>query len=114
MLDIYEESLIALRAWDLKMIADQRPDDYVYALMSYDVYKKSQLQVGGNLPGNKDWIIHKTKTSQSGYLGVIYINSQENHIVVAHMCINSIKVFIEDLYGIFFNKISPQKNKPLV
>ncbi len=111
MLSIYEKAFIALRAWNLKMIADQRPDDYVYALMSHDVYKGSQLQAGRNLPGNKDWIIHKTKTSQSGYFGAIYINRQENHIVLAHMGTNSIKALIEDLYGIFFNKISPQKKQ---
>lgn len=109
MLNICDEVVSSLKAWSLHEITDRRPDDYIYALMSNEVYKGSKLQNGDNLSDNKGWIINKTKTGQSGYFGAVYINYQENHIVLAHRGTNSIKALIEDLHGIFFNKISPQK-----
>ena len=95
MISICDEVINGLNAWNLKEITDKRPDDYIYALMSNDVYRGNQLQANDNLPDNKGWIIHKIKEGQSGYFGAIYINYQENHVVLAHRGTNSIKALIE-------------------
>ncbi len=89
----------------------KRPDDYIYALMSNDVYRGDQLQAGYKLLENEDWEIYKIKAGKLNYFGVIYINHQINHIVLAHRGTDSIKALIENLYGIFLNKISLQKKE---
>lgn len=101
MLSVWDE-------WDIKDITDNRPDDYIYALLNKEVCIKSKLQIGDNLFGNKEWIINKTKTELSGYFGAIYINYQEEHIVLVHKSTSSIKALIDNLHGIFSKQTSSQ------
>ena len=100
-----------LQVWDLRRIIDKRPNDYLYALMSNNVYIVDQLQIGHSLPDHEDWKIHKIKKGRSEYLGAIYVNDKEKHIALAHRGTDSIRALIEDFRGIFLNKISPQKKE---
>ncbi len=100
-----------LQIWELKRIIDKRPNDYLYALMSNNVYIADQLHIGNRLPDHEDWKIHKIKKGPSEYLGAIYVNDKEKHIVLAHRGTDSISALIEDFRGILLNKISPQKKE---
>lgn len=101
----------SLQTWDLKKIADKRPSDYIYALISNNVYNGTQLKVDAILPGKIDWTIQKTKSGKAGYFGAIYINNKDKHMVLAHRGTDSFKAILEDIKGIYFNEISPQKKE---
>ncbi|MGI9214143.1 MAG: Mbeg1-like protein, partial [Gammaproteobacteria bacterium] len=101
------DEVARLDAWNLEEIADKRPNDYIYALMSNHVY--GNIQKGDTLPSAKNWGVKRISADKSGYFGAIYINNKENHIVVAHRGTSSIRAVIEDIHGIVLNNISPQK-----
>lgn len=98
---------VTLDAWNFEEIADKRPTDYIYALMSNHVY--NDIKKDDTLQFEKNWVVKRVSDDTSRYFGVIYINNKENHIVVAHRGTSSIRAVIEDIHGIVLNNISPQK-----
>ncbi len=103
---------VNLDAWDLKEIADQRPSDYIYALMSSHVYNDVKMRETLAKEGNERfWKVCHVHKGTSGYFGAIYINNKENHIVVAHRGTNSLLSVVEDVRGVIRNATSPQKEE---
>ncbi|MGI9215161.1 MAG: lipase family protein, partial [Gammaproteobacteria bacterium] len=93
-------------------IPDKRPLDYVYALMSKQVYEGSKLQKGDTLSSDDytKWKIEEVVYDiNSEYFGAIYVNRQDNWIVVAHRGTNTLKACMADLEGIYLNKFTRQK-----
>lgn len=97
---------------------DNRPSDYEYAVLSNDVYRGEKINVGEkitiNAPvtGRQEWdviAVHKPYRGDKGYFGAIYLNANTSHLVLVHRGTDSIPAVIEDVWGIFFNKISAQK-----
>jgi hypothetical protein len=91
------------------VIPDNRPSDYICALMSQHVYQGNALKIGDLLPGFKDWKIVETIEGDSEYFGALYYNISANHYVLAHRGTNTLAAWIEDFKGIYLGKISPQK-----
>jgi hypothetical protein len=94
-----------------KILADNRPSDYEYALLSQHVYSGSKLKKGDCLPDNKKWKIDQVKEGKSGYFGAIYINDEMQQVVLAHRGTDSLGAILEDMRGILLNRISPQKEE---
>ena len=103
---------VNLDAWNLKEIADQRPSDYIYALMSSHVYSDVKTRETLAKEGNERfWKVCHIYRGTSGYFGAIYINTKVNHIVVAHRGTNSLLSVVEDVRGVIRNATSPQKEE---
>ncbi len=76
---------VTLDTWNLEEIADKRPTDYIYALMSNHVYGDIKTRETLAKEGNgRFWKVSHVHRGTSGYFGAIYINAKTNHIVVAH------------------------------
>lgn len=104
--------IVALDAWNFEEIADKRPADYIYALMSSHVYNDVKTREALAKEGNERfWKVCHVHKGTSGYFGAIYINTKMNHIVVAHRGTNSIGAVIEDVRGVICNATSPQKEE---
>lgn len=98
-----------------KISPDDRPSDYEYALLSQHVYEGSKLKKEVCLPNNDKWVILEVKENkESGYFGAIYINDETKQIVLAHRGTDSFKAFLEDIWGIYLNKNTPQKIEAFV
>ncbi len=100
-------------------LVDSRPNDYICALMSSHVYQVDLLkQKHAILPDHPNWIVKMIKFTKFGYLGVIYFNPSENHIVVAHRGTDLydkqlIATVITDLNGIILNNFTEQHKDSL-
>ena len=100
-----------------RIITDRRPSHYYYALMSKQAYKGSKLKEGDVLsdvkgkPLDAEWTIQKTFEGKQAYFGVIFVNETDKQIVVAHRGSNTLTSIIEDLHGIYLNKLSKQKSE---
>ena len=92
--------------------ADRRPSDYVYALMSQQVYEGKRLKKGDSLPNHKDWTIERIRMGKSDYFGVIYKNQINNQIVVTHQGSANISELKKELAG-YPNGFSQQKEEAL-
>ena len=92
----------------LQIRGDNRPSDYIYALMSNHAYKDN-LKVDDVLPEYPKWKIIETKQGPSAYFGVLYCNLEDNHYVLVHRGTNNLAAWIEDFKGIYLGQISPQK-----
>jgi len=103
------QSKLALELGSWTGIEDTRPRDYVYALMSQQVYRGNQLKPNDRLPNHKDWKVHSVEEGGSEYFGAIYINNTTKQVVVTHRGTNSLSALKEDLNGVYLNKLSPQK-----
>ncbi len=98
-----------------KLTSDKRPSHLVYALMSKQTYRGSDLKKSSSLidiDGNPDsrWTVKKTLVGKSGYCGVIFLNKTDNQIVVVHRGTNTLKSLLQNLYGIYRNKLSKHNN----
>lgn len=103
---------INLDVWNLKEIADQRPSDYIYALISSHVYNDVKTRETLVKEGNERfWKVCHVHKGTSGYFGAIYINTKTNHIVVAHRGTNNLLSVVEDVRGVIRNATSPQKEE---
>jgi tetratricopeptide (TPR) repeat protein len=95
----------------MKISIDNRPRDYEYALLSQHVYRGSTLKKGDCLPGDEKWKIYQIKKGESDYFGAIYINDEIQQVVLAHRGTDSLGAILEDMRGVFFNRISPYKKE---
>ncbi len=94
-----------------KILIDNHPTDYEYALLSQHVYHGNTLKKGHCLPDNKKWKIDQVKEGKWGYFGAIYINDEIQQVVLAHRGTDSLKAILEDMRGILLNRISPHKKE---
>ena len=90
-----------------QVITDNRPSDYICALMSSHVYQ--DIAKDDTLPDYPQWEIVDIEHDTSKYFGALYYNSKDNHYVLAHRGTNSLQAWIEDFKGIYLGQISPQK-----
>jgi hypothetical protein len=95
-----------------EVFADNRPTDYIYALLSNHVYQ--DLQEEDKLPEDEDWEVVSTKSGTSGYFGALYYNRKDNHYVLSHRGTANLAGWIEDFKGIYLSNISPQKHEAFV
>ena len=98
----------------MKIRTDNRPSDYEYAVLSHDVYSPKKLKdnvLMTDVPGRppQKWQVVSIKTGSRDYFGVIYKNSQTQHLIVAHRGSTGAGSFLEDIQGVFLNADSPQK-----
>jgi hypothetical protein len=98
-----------------KILIDNRPTDYEYALLSQHIYNGSALKEGDRLPEPYEkWKIDQVKKGKSKYFGAIYINDEIQQVVLAHRGTDSLEAILEDMRGILLNRISPQKEEAFV
>ena len=84
----------------MKNLADIRPSDYEYALLSQHIYEGEILKPGrSTVPADSAWRVLEVYPGDGGYFGVLYVNDVKRQLVLAHRGTNSIKVLIEDLVG---------------
>lgn len=98
----------------MPIYSDSRPSDYEYAILSNYVYNDKTIKISDivNIPsenGQSYWRIKKVLAGPRNYFGVIFYNQVTHQHVVAHKGTDSFLSLIEDIHGVFFNGISPQK-----
>ncbi len=88
------------------ILADNRPTDYEYAVLSNHIYEKNIKQGDIVKIGKEKWQVIVIKPGGNDYYGVIYQNFAAKQLVLVHRGTNSFQNVIEDLQSVVLKQIS--------